>query len=120
MSFGQLIFLSDNITEVIINEGVEVSLDDVAEYHKSLVKRHGGNGFGLLVNRVHQFSYSFDAQIHIGHLPNLRAVAMISSFGEPAVESMREIKRSKFPIESFCDYQEGLRWLKLAMQNSGI
>ena len=63
-NFGSIIILHDNVAEVIINEGVELTLEMINEYHDFLLTNLS-SPFFLLVNKIHSYTYSFEAQMHL-------------------------------------------------------
>ena len=77
LPFCQLKLLRDDIVEVIINEGVEMDLDMVMEYHEFLLA-HLKAPFSVLVNKLNSYTYTFDAQMKIGTLNNIKALAFVS------------------------------------------
>lgn len=114
LSFGRLVFHSENISEVIVNAGVELTLDEIEEFHRALIDRHKAHPFGAIINRINDYSYSFEAQLKIGDLDNLKAVAAIyySSIGKLSSETVQDIKKSAFNMKLFDNYEMGLDWLR--------
>ena len=61
LSFGEIIILKPNLAEVIVDNDVEMDLEMVGEYHEFLLSKLG-HPFNLLINKVHQYTYTFEAQ----------------------------------------------------------
>lgn len=61
LSFAKIIILREDIAEVIVNEGVEMTVEMVDEYHNFLLS-HLRAPFSLLVNKLNAYTYDFDAQ----------------------------------------------------------
>jgi hypothetical protein len=75
-SFGFFNSLSDNIVEVIADEGVEFSLEMIDECHE-YVDKHIKGDFALLVNRINTYSYSYEAKLSIASYAGLKAIAFV-------------------------------------------
>ena len=58
LPFATIIKLREDIAEVIINEGVEMNLDMVNQYHEYLLL-HFKAPFSLLINKVNSYTYNF-------------------------------------------------------------
>ncbi len=76
-SFGQVNFLSNNVVELIINKGIEVSLELVDEYD-ALMAENFTCDYAILVNRLNSYSFSYEALLCIGSAQHLKAVAIIN------------------------------------------
>jgi len=76
MSFGFFNKLSEDIFEVIADEGVEITLEMIDECHEFVDKYIEGN-FSLLVNRINTYSYSYEAKLSIASYEGLRAIAFV-------------------------------------------
>ena len=61
LSFGYITLLSENIAEVVVNRNVVMTLEMVDEYDYFL-KCHFNGDFGLLINKINQYSYTFEAR----------------------------------------------------------
>lgn len=76
-SFGQINFLDANIAEVIINENIEITLEIVDEYDAILANHFSGN-YAILVNRINNYSFAYEALLCIGSAENFKALAIIN------------------------------------------
>lgn len=76
-SFGQINIISPNIAEIIIHQGIEISLELVEEY-EAIMSEYFVNSYAVLVNRVNQYSYAFEALLCVGSSKNLVAAAVIN------------------------------------------
>lgn len=76
-SFGQIKLISPNIAEVVINQGVEISLELVEEYD-AIMNQHFTENYAVLVNRINSYSYAYEALLCIGSAKNLTAAAIIN------------------------------------------
>lgn len=76
-SFGCSVeLLTNNIAQVTIEPGVEVTLEMLGEFdeYMSQIFNHD---YALLVNKRHSYSYSFEAQLCMASQENLRATAVV-------------------------------------------
>lgn len=86
-SFACFNIISDKIIEVIIDEGVEMTLEMVEVYHDFIVEHMEGD-FGLLINRLNRYSYSFEAQLSVSSNEKMKAIAFIYYDEETKLSSM--------------------------------
>lgn len=77
LPFAKIMIIRDDIAEVIINEGVEMTKDMVEQYHGFLLS-HLKPPFSLLVNKVNAYSYDFEAQAILGTLKEINAMAVVA------------------------------------------
>lgn len=76
LSFANFNLLSDDVVEVVVDEGVELSLEMVEECHQ-FIQQNVHHHFGLLINRVNQYSYSYEAQLSLASHEYLKAIAFV-------------------------------------------
>ncbi len=114
LPFGKVNILESNIAEIIINEGVLIDRDTVETY-RSLIRSHLSIPYSLLINKVHGYSYTFEAQVTMGTLNkdvDYRAVVVNSQSGEMATEIVMNVnKKNNWNLEMFRDRDEALTWL---------
>ncbi|MFK7848133.1 MAG: hypothetical protein AB8G77_22785 [Rhodothermales bacterium] len=113
LSFATINKLSHNIGEVLVDKNIEIDLRHVEEFHKALFDIFGSS-FGLLINKVHPYSYSFDSQFHITSPPQLKAIAVVSYSASTwaATKSLQNIPPNrKKNIQTFWDRTEAFSWL---------
>lgn len=114
LSFCKIIPRTENITEVIIDNDVEVNDEMVDEYHAWLDAHHDGD-FAILVNKTNRYTYTFNAQLRLGKIEKMKLAAFLvrDSAGETAVKAMMGIKsRRQMPNNIFYDHAEALNWLQ--------
>lgn len=113
LSYATIIRLSDHIAEVIVDEGVEMDLEEVEEYHKFLQDTFVAP-FAILVNRKNSYTYSFAAQQKLATLPQFKAIALLvyNKSAEISSQALRDIKRDQpWNSQIFEDRDEALGWL---------
>ena len=114
LSFAKINVLSDDVAEVIINNGVEMNSAMVDEYHDFLLL-HLKAPFSLLINKVNEYSYGRDALGKIASLKEIKAMAVIS-YKESTTLTTEFLK--SFPrevdwnLEIFNDRDKALAWLE--------
>lgn len=115
LGFGKCIEIADDITEVIIDDGIELSVENVKDLHGALKSIHNESKFGVLVNKIHSYTYSFDAQLSISRVPGECAVAIVvySSHSYSATESLLYMAKDvENPVRIFRSREEALAWLE--------
>jgi hypothetical protein len=93
LSFGYFKILADNMLEVVADEGVEMTLEMIEECHQ-FVDTHFTDDFGMLVNRVNDYTYSFEAKLSIASYQYLKAIAFVyySSDSKKATEELYQLR----------------------------
>ncbi len=76
LPFATINILREDIAEVIINDGVEMDLSMVNEYHEFLLS-HLKSPFSLLVNKQNSYAYDFEAQQKVGALNEINAISVV-------------------------------------------
>jgi len=113
LPFAKIIILSEDIAEVIINDGVEMNTDMVDQYHDFLLS-HLHAPFALLVNKVNSYSYNFEAQQNLATLKEINAMAVVSYNRSTtlATKNLAAFPRNeKWNISIFSSRDEALSWL---------
>jgi len=94
LSFAKINILSENLVEVTINQDVEVSLEMSEEYNNFLTDNFP-NDFALLVNKINQYDYAFEAKLSMASHENLKAIAVITydNDSKAAVKDMADLRK---------------------------
>jgi hypothetical protein len=118
LSFGFFNVLANNIVEVTVDEGVEVSLEIVEECY-DFVDRHMTGNFAMLINRINNYTYTYEAQLSIASYEGLKALAFVcySEKGEQVSRELlnnRAIDQWDYPIFSGLElgWQQAYQWLE--------
>jgi len=117
LSFGEITILQEDIAEVIVNDRVEFDLEMLGEFHEFLLHKMK-YPFSLLINKLNSYTYTFEAQQHLGTLPQINAMAVVaySKITELTTKSLIKVPRKVlWKIKIFNDRQVALKWL-LKMQ----
>lgn len=113
LSFGEIIILKPNLAEVIVDNNVEMDLEMVGEYHEFLLSKLE-HPFNLLINKVHQYTYTFEAQQHLATLVQIGSMVVVaySSVTKKCTESLVDVPRPMpWNIKIFSDRSLALDWL---------
>lgn len=112
VSFGTVHFHDDGIVEVIADEGVEVTQKETDEFHR-LLEETVSRTCGILINRKHKVSHTFEAMQEIGTSPRITAIAILtySDTSKLAAESLKAVARRNCEIETFTSKPGALQWL---------
>lgn len=118
LSFAKINILSENIAEVVVDQGIEISLEMSEEYDDFLTEKFPEK-FALLVNKVNDYDFSFEAKLSMASHENLIAIAVVT-YDEQAKQSVEKVaairKRDGWNLKVFnglnLGWQEGLDWLK--------
>ncbi len=118
LSFGYFTLLAENIVEVCIDDGVELSLEMIEECD-DFFKAHIFGDFGMLINRINEYSYSYEAQLSIGSYQGLKAIAFVYYTDEckTLVEELNEKRaHDNWNSQLFSGlelgWQQALTWLE--------
>lgn len=114
LSFCEIVPVSDQITETIVDENIEVNNLMIAEYHDWLEQHHDG-AIGLLINKQNHYSYSFDAQLEMGVIDRIKAIAVVvpDTSREIAANSILNMgMRKNIAHEIFYSRTKAIHWLK--------
>ena len=113
LHFAKIILLREDIAEVLINEGVEMDVGMVDEYHDFLLS-HLRAPFSLLINKVNPYTYDFSAQKKLATLKEINAMAVVAynRVTEIATESLASLPRDvDWDLKIFSYRDEALAWL---------
>lgn len=114
LSFCNVIKLSDDLAEFVVDEGVEFDLPRVDEYH-TWINTHLESPYLVLVHKLNSYTYNFAAQRKLGTLPGLKAVAFVvySNISQLATQVMLSMPRDSNWIHRIFDNRDdALRWLE--------
>jgi hypothetical protein len=127
LSFGFYNVMANNIVEVTADEGIEVTLEMVEE-SVEFIDQHVKGNFALLINRINNYSYSYEAQLSIASHENLKGVAFVCYSAESEattkkLQSNRSFDQWDYPIFSGLElgWQQAQKWLEnelLAVKSS--
>lgn len=118
LSFGYFTLLAENIVEVVIDDGIKLSLEMVEECDQ-FFKAHIFGEFGMLINRINEYSYSYEAQLSIGSYQGLKAIAFVyytdeckTLFEQLNVTRANDNWNSRLFSGLELEWQQALNWLE--------
>tara|TARA_R110001583_G_scaffold177813_1_gene333460 strand:- start:116 stop:526 length:411 start_codon:yes stop_codon:yes gene_type:complete len=123
LSFGYFTLLAENIVEVTIDEGIELSLEMIEECD-IFFKAHIFGDFGMLINRINEYTYSYEAQLTIGSYQGLKAIAFVY-YSEKSKNIVEEVNFTRAPDNwNSCifsglelEWQQAFQWLQHELLN---
>ena len=114
LSFGTIGMISSKLVEVIVSEGVVMDKVKVEEYHNFLLQNLDAS-FSLLINIIHPYTYTFEAQRIISNLDAVKSIAIVTQT-KGAVLSIKTLMLLNSKMnEAVCLFNrrdEALHWLE--------
>lgn len=114
LSFLKIIILRADIAEVIVNEGVELNIEMINEYHEFLLS-HLKSPFSLLINKINAYTYDFDAQRALGTLDELNVISVVvyNELSEMNINNLAtNVPRSvPWNMQMFATREDALHWI---------
>lgn len=118
LSFATINLIKDNIIEVIVDAGVEISMEMAEEYEDFLAELFDDD-FAVLVNKINHYDYTFEAKLTIASHEKLKAIAVISYDDEASkkVDEMSKLRQlDGWNLKVFSGlnlgWQDGVDWLE--------
>jgi uncharacterized protein with ParB-like and HNH nuclease domain len=128
LSFGYFNLLANNIVEVIVDEHTEMTLEMIEECHQ-FIDAHIFDDFGMLINRINNYTYTYEAQLTIASYEGLKAIAFVY-YNQESKEISEKLNEKRFADRwnyrcfSGLDigWQQALTWLQqeLLMQDEQV
>lgn len=117
LSFGFYNIHADNIIEIIADEGVELTLEMVEESCNFLDENVTGD-FAFLINRINEYTYTYEAQLSLASHENLKAVAFVY-YSEESKNTTKKLQNNRLfdnwnhPMFSGLElgWQDAYQWL---------
>jgi hypothetical protein len=118
LSFGYINKLTENIAEVVVDCGVNMTMEMLDEYElllDSIFKQK----FGLLINKINNYTYNYEVKLSIASHQNIKAMAVVNYFPN-SQESTKELltlrKIDKWNLREYSGlelgWQNAYDWLK--------
>lgn len=111
---GKIVCLADDIAEVIVSDGIEVSGEMVDETRQTLLE-YFDCPCNVLINRVNSYHYSFEAQQRMADLDCVDSVAVLSqsSADEITARIVRLFPgKGRWKVSFFADRNSAVEWLE--------
>lgn len=118
LSYATIKMLSENIAEVIVNKDVVISLEMVEEFD-TFVENTFSAPFGLIVNKINNYNYSFEALSCMASNPLLVGTAVVN-YDDVSKDPINQVKAIRaidnLNIEVFSGlelgWQDAKQWLE--------
>ena len=83
LSFGYANVLSENIVEIMVDEGIEITLEMIEECDEFFATQLPGD-IGVLINRINDYRYTYEAKLTVASYAGIKAMAVVNynSWGE--------------------------------------
>ncbi|MCK5721196.1 MAG: hypothetical protein KAI84_01560 [Gammaproteobacteria bacterium] len=120
LPFAKIIVLRNDIAEVIINDGIDMDLAMVNEYHKFLLS-HLKAPFSLLINKINSYSYCNEALEKIATLKEINFMAVVSYKNSTTITTKYLVsfpRDVEWNLEIFSNREDALDWLKSRQHES--
>jgi len=114
LPFGRIELLEEDIAEVIIKANLEMDAGVVDAYEAFLLS-HLRQPFGLLINKLNAYSFSFEAQEKIGYIKGINACGIVSYNKATTLITKDLVERTPFTkdnLKFFSNRLDALLWLK--------
>lgn len=113
LSFCIMSKLPEHCTEIVVNKGVEVSLDILIAYHDWLLSNLQPSMY-ILLNKIFFYTYSFEEQMQLASLQRVNAMAIVTydKVYQSTTQIMQTVPRERdWTIELFDDREAALSFL---------
>ncbi len=118
LSFGFYNIFANNVIEVTADEGVEMTLEMVEECHE-FVNNNVEGDFALLINRINNYTYTYEAKLSVASYEGLKALAFVcysekSRLVTKKLQASRSFDQWKYPVFSGLElgWQQAYHWLE--------
>ncbi|WDD98222.1 hypothetical protein [Thalassomonas actiniarum] len=118
LSFGYVNILSENIAEIIVDEGVEITLEMTEECDNFLERMFPGE-LGILVHRINNYTFTYEAQLTVVSYEKIKAMAVVI-YNKQSEQVTRELLEKRamddWNLKSFSGlelgWQQAYDWLQ--------
>lgn len=113
LSFCKLQIIDQNIVEVMLDEGVEISGQMVDEFFDAITGKMNEE-ISILLDKATNYSYKFDALIQLSELTKIQNIGVVtygSVSRSSAIFMMERFNKSNKNVELFENREDALAWL---------
>ena len=113
LTFADINILREDIAEVIVHEGIELSSSMVDEYHQYL-QTHLKAPFSLLINKINSYTYSFEAQTKLATIDEIHVMAVVTYNNKArlSTSNLHNIfHEDQWNLKFFHNCEEAFDWL---------
>ena len=113
LSFCKLQIIDQNIVEVILDDGVEISGQMVDEFFMAIAEKMHDQ-ISVLLNKATKYSYNFDALIQLSESTKIRNIGVVTYDAlsrSSAIFMMERFNKSNKNVHLFETREDALAWL---------
>ena len=122
LDFAYFSILPNNIVEVVIDNGITLSLEMIETCHQ-FITTHIKDDFSFLINDIHDYSIEFEAKLSLASHEHLKAIAFVyyNQRSQTAIENLIELRKvDNWNTKVFSGvelgWQEAHQWLVHEME----
>ncbi len=110
-SVARVVLRQDQIVEILVKEGVDITLKDAEELIASIRSLASGLKLVMVIHRPH--SIQNDARVELLGSPYADALAFISSsaIGTTVYETLLKMNPPPYPVRIFSRQSQAVEWL---------
>ena len=125
LSFARINFISNDIAEVIVDNDIEETIEMIEEFDEFL-SSYEYSYLGILINRIHSYSYAFEAKFCVYSHHKMKAIALVY-YSPQCRQCTQEILDLRFMdelnLKMFAGielgWQQALNWLQQELSLKG-
>jgi len=114
IEFAKIIIIKNDVAEIIIDKEIELTLEMVRRLHQTL-RDNLTAPFFLLINKINDYSYDFEAMHELGTIKEIAGIAIISYSVQTQINSqyISKLKRKKiWNAKTFNNRDDALEWIQ--------
>ena len=114
LSFCRLQIIDQNIVEIVLDDGAEISGQMVDEFFAAIDGKMNSQ-ISILLDKATQYSYTFDALIKLSESTKIRNIGVITYDAlsrSSAIYMMERFNKSKKNVKLFESREAALAWLR--------
>ncbi len=122
LPFAKVLIRDVSLAEIIADEGVEINSEMVLQLHTLLLSNFS-HPIGILENKINEYSYTFRAQIKLGDIPEVGAIAVVaySQMSKKTTQAFNGLPRKhKLNLQIFDKRKDATEWLETEIKKNQI
>lgn len=106
--------LDNNVVEFVVFDDAEFDIEMVNQFHE-VIENNMHSPALVLVNKMHSYSYTFEALVALSRSKSIKSVAVLSN--KNVVSSLVSYLAKRFnvykvPVKTFHERERALQWLR--------
>jgi hypothetical protein len=114
IEFAKIIIIENDVAEIIVDKEIELTIEMVRHLHQTL-RNNLATSFFLLINKINDYSYDFEAMHELGTIKEIAGIAIIGYSVQAQINSqyMSKLKRKKtWNAKTFNNRDDALEWIQ--------